>query len=306
MASPITVRLLTLNNTATDATTHALPSATPTSGAVLTASVVNVIGSGTPTVPTAAGTNGLSGTWTQIATVTQDLIRTTTFRSVAASGVAGVLTFSFGGTTQSAFVAELHQWDGVTSDLIVQSKTAVVNGGTSGNFDGDPLAALSNPMNAVFFCMGATGSFIVPRMNNTQGTLAMLPAVAGTNTECSGLSAFTSSATLSPAFAVGGAGSDIAAIAMEIAWDGDLSIPTGSYELSGTIRRGGSPQSGATVRVFDRVRGFTSSTTTDGSGLWSVSVDVNTADQFSAWVEYETGGTKYRTLAPWAITAVTP
>lgn len=306
MAKKITPRLLTLNNTATDATTHALPSTTPTSGAVLTAYVHSLIAAGTPNTPTASGTNGLSGTWTAIGSAVQDQVRITAFRSVAASGVAGVLTFDFAAQTNSAFVAELHQWDGVTSNPIVQFKTAVVNAGTTGNFDGDPLAAFSNPMNATFFVMGATGSFVVPRMNNTEGVMMMLPAVAGTNAEASAMSAFTPGTNLSPDFAVGGAGSDIVAIAMEMGWDGDTSIPTGSYEISGTAVDGVTPLSGATIRVYDRVRGFVSETTSNGSGVWSVSVDVNTASQFAVFGEYEDGGTTYQAYAPWSITGATP
>jgi hypothetical protein len=88
--------------------------------------------------------------------------------------------------------------------------------------------------------------------------------------------------------------------------DGVTSIPTGSYEIAGAVTLSSSPVSGATVRVVDRVRGLVSATTTNGSGEWSVSVDVNTADQFAAVVEYEDGGQKYNAPAPWAITAVTP
>jgi len=83
-------------------------------------------------------------------------------------------------------------------------------------------------------------------------------------------------------------------------------IPTGSYEISGTVTDGGVAVSGATVRVIDRVRGLVSSTTTNGSGIYAVSVDVNTADQFAAFVEHTDGGDDYQALAPWGITAVTP
>jgi hypothetical protein len=96
---------------------------------------------------------------------------------------------------------------------------------------------------------------------------------------------------------------NLLAFAVETAFDNDFAIPTGAYSLSGTVTESASPVSGATVRVIDRTRNLTSTTTTDVNGDWSVSVDVNTAGQFAAMAEWDDAGTKYQALAPWSITA---
>lgn len=83
----------------------------------------------------------------------------------------------------------------------------------------------------------------------------------------------------------------------------DTGIYAGAYSLSGEVLNGGTPVSGATVRVIDRVTGLSSTAITNGSGLWSLAVEHNDADRYAAYAEYENGGTKYCDVAYWAITA---
>lgn len=295
--------ILTRGSSSSDATSYAATSVTPTSGRVLLAYCASQIGSGTPNTPTASGTNGFSGTWTAIANSVQDQTKITLFRSTAQSSVAGVVTFDFAGQTQIGACWQILQWQNVATTINVQSKTAVTNGGTSLNFNGDPLATFASEFNATYVCMAASGSFVTVRSNDTQGSLAQIPQGASSLNELGACYWRASGAVASPLLAVSGAGSDMVAIAIEVGHDGSFAIPTGAYALSGTVTSGGSPVSGATVRVIDRTRNLISSTTTNGSGAWSVSVDVNTADRFAAYAEYESGGTKYQALAPWALTA---
>lgn len=121
---------LTANSSNTDATSYATASVAPTSGQFLYA-VICSLKATTPDTPTASGTNGLSGTWTQIGTTVTlqtpagNFIGVSRFRSVATSSVAGVLTFSFGANTQLAGV-----WDLIQSPF-VSSGTPVVQSGSS-------------------------------------------------------------------------------------------------------------------------------------------------------------------------------
>lgn len=295
--------LLTRGSSTTDATSYATGSVTPTNGRVLLAFCATQITAGTPNTPTASGTNGLSGTWTAIANSVQDQTKITLFRSVATSSVAGVLTFDLAGQTQLSACWEILQWQNVATTINTQSKTAVTNGGTSLNFNGDPLAAFASSFNGTYVCAAVSGSFITVRGSDTQGTLAQIPHAATSAGEINACDFYSAGEVSSPSIACSGAGSDFVAVAIEVAHDGSFAIPTGAYTLSGSVTSGGSPVSGATVRVIDRTRNLISSTTTNGSGAWSVSVDVNTADRFAAYAEYESGGTKYQALAPWALTA---
>ncbi len=302
MAGAPTHTLLTRGSSSTDATSYAATSVTPTSGRILLAYCATQIGAGTPNTPTASGTNGFSGTWTEIANAVQDQTKITLFRSTAASSVAGVLTFDFAGQTQIGACWQVLQWQNVASTINVQSRTAVANGATSLSF-GSPLSAFASPFNTTYVCAAASGSFITVRATDAVGVLAQVPQAASAIGEIGACDWVSSGAVLAPALACSGAGSDLVAVAIEVAHDGSFAIPTGAYSLSGTVTSGGSPVSGATVRVVDRTRGYVSTATTNGSGAWSVSVDVNTADRFAAFAEYENGGTKYQALAPWALTA---
>lgn len=156
---------LTSGGSNTDATSYAAASVSPVSGQVIIAAVVSLKAT-TPDTPTASGTNGFNGTWTQIgSTVTVQTpagnwIGLSLFWSVASSNTAGVLTFSFGGNTQLAGV-----WDILTSPFIntatpvVQSKTATsTDSSTTMSITLD--AALSAPANWVLgaFAHQASGS----------------------------------------------------------------------------------------------------------------------------------------------------
>lgn len=113
----------------TDATSYAAASWTPTDGRVITAVVTNYRSAGSPDTPTASGTNGLNGTWTQFSTVTVGNVRMTAFWSVATSGVAGVLTFDFGGSTQSAAAWWIEEWSNTntTTPVIAANTTTFTN-----------------------------------------------------------------------------------------------------------------------------------------------------------------------------------
>lgn len=220
MASAPTYALLTRGSSSTDATSYAASSVTPTSGRVLLAYCATQITAGTPNTPTATGTNGLSGTWTAIANSVQDQTKITLFRSTAASSVAGVLTFDLAGQTQLGACWGIVQWQNVATTINVQSKTAVTNGGTSLNFNGDPLAAFANGFNATYCCMAASGSFITVRGTDAQGTMAQIPQASSSLTELAACDFFSSGEVNSPSLACSGAGSDLVAVAIEVAHDG--------------------------------------------------------------------------------------
>lgn len=107
--------------------------------------------SGGGDLPTLSGTNGFSGTWTQIQTVVAGVQRDTVFWSVATSGTAGVITANHGGTSQAGFSWALVRAAGAnTSTPVTQSKTATGTSATpSVTLDSSPDAA-----NAVFGSVG--------------------------------------------------------------------------------------------------------------------------------------------------------
>lgn len=144
---------ITANGNNSSGTSFATASVAPVSGQFLYA-VICSLKATTPDTPTASGTNGLSGTWTQIGTTLTlqtpagNFIGVSRFRSVAASSVAGVLTFSFGGNTQLGGL-----WDLLQSPF-VSSGTPVVQSGTNTDTTASTAlpaitlgAALSNFMN---------------------------------------------------------------------------------------------------------------------------------------------------------------
>src|SRR5690348_149654 len=106
---------LTANSSNVDATSYATASVSPTNTRFLYA-VVTTLKATAPDTPTASGTNGFNGTWTQIGTTVTlqtpagNFIGISRFWSIATSGTAGVLTFDFAGNTQLAAV-----WDVIQS-----------------------------------------------------------------------------------------------------------------------------------------------------------------------------------------------
>jgi hypothetical protein len=219
MAGATTHTVLTRGSSSTDATSYAASSVTPVSGRILLAYCATQISAGTPNTPTASGTNGLSGTWTAIANSIQDQTKITLFRSTAASSVAGVLTFDLAGQTQIGACWQILQWQNVATTINVQSQTAVANGSTSLSF-GTPLSAFSADFNTTYVCGAASGSFITLRSTDTVGVLAQIPQACSSLNELAACDWISNAAVTAPALACSGAGSDIVAIAIEVAHDG--------------------------------------------------------------------------------------
>ena len=219
MANAITPNLLVQGNSGTDATSYTT-AATPTlvSGTVVTAWVATLISAGTPNTPTCTGTNGLNGTWTAITNVVQDQIKLTLFRSTTTSTTAGTLTFDLSGQTNSAAGWNIVAWDNVATTINAQSTTGVANGGTAPTFSA--LSAFGAGFNATYVAMAAAGSFLTTRGNNTQGLMLQIPQASISNGEISGADFFSPGEVNSPSVGVSGAGSDIVAIAIEVAHDG--------------------------------------------------------------------------------------
>lgn len=103
---------------------------TPVSGQIIVAAVASLKAT-TPDTPTVSGTNGFNGTWTQVGTTVTiqtpagNFIGLSVFWTLASSGVAGVVTFAFGGNNQLAMLYDLVTSPFVnTTTPVVQSKTA--------------------------------------------------------------------------------------------------------------------------------------------------------------------------------------
>ncbi len=216
---------LTQNSSNTDSSTMTLASVTPTNGRPLILFVTSLF-SAAPTTPTATGTNGFSGTWTAIGSVTVGNRRLTMLRSVATSSVAGVVTIDWGGETQLARAAALHQGVNLSSAVPVQFKTASSSGGAALNFDADPLAAFAAPFNVTLgaFAYSATSAI----------TLTNVSQLANGITASDGLQLTPFGAPLaitSPNTTIGSG--DVLGIVAEFTQDGsDISAGglTGSFE----------------------------------------------------------------------------
>ena len=175
---------LTANSSASAATSYALASVAPTSGRVLYLAVISVKAT-TPDTPTVSGTNGFSGTWTQIGTTLTlqtpagNFIGVSRFWSVAASSVAGVVTVSYGAATQLGAV-----WDLLTSPF-VNATTPIVQSGTNTDTSSSTAlpaltlgSALANAMNWVIYV-------VAEQVNSTPsvtiaGTVQPYPNQTGT------------------------------------------------------------------------------------------------------------------------------
>lgn len=212
-------QLILINSSTTDGASHTTAAATPVSGAVYEAWVVNLIAAGTPNVPTCAGTNGFNVTWTQVETVVQDQLRLTIFRGVAGSAVAGTLTFDYAGQTNSAAVWGLNRWFNTAATLNVQSRTGTVDAGTAITW-ASALAAFGSGFNPTYVVAAAAGAFVTVRGDNAQGTMAMLSSASASNGETGAAPFYSAGEVSSPAIGCSGGGSDMVAIALEIAHDG--------------------------------------------------------------------------------------
>lgn len=153
-------------HTGTNATTYATTSYTPTSNALVLATVINTLIAGA-TVPTFAG-NGL--TWVEVATVTYNagVNRITLFRAMGSSPSAGVGTASFGGATQNSCSVRVQEFQGAVttgsggSGAVVQSGT----GAATGTAASVTLSALTVSTNSVF---AVAGNLTIPYAGTVEG-----------------------------------------------------------------------------------------------------------------------------------------
>lgn len=156
---PISITALTSGTSATDLTSYATASISPTANRLVIAVVAASTGSG-QTTPTASG--GGMTTWTQVNSFIHGVSGVTTmFRALQASPGSGTLTFSFGAVTQVRCLWSVFEISGIDtggtngSAAIVQSATNNAAPGTSltvtlsafGNVDNGTIGAFyaSNP-----------------------------------------------------------------------------------------------------------------------------------------------------------------
>lgn len=229
-----------IGSSATDATSYTTASWTPVSGRPTFVAVATAIAAGTPNTPTATGTNGWNTTFTAVANSVQDQIKITVFRVVPVSSVAGTITFDLSAQTQTgaAWMA-VDVVNAVSSGFVIQSKTAVTNGGTSLTFDADPLATLTSTFNGVLAFAASSGALTTVRGNNTQGLMLQIPVASSGVNEAGGpniCAFFAGGGVTSPSLAVSGAGSDIVAVAMEVGHDGSGLSSGGSNTTVPTFR----------------------------------------------------------------------
>lgn len=148
-------RRLTGSGSNTDATSYAMTSVTPTVGRPLVA-LIETLYSAPPTAITLSGTNGVGATWTtRNASLTQGNRRFQLLTSTPASGVAGVVTITSGGSeTLLAAAWSLYELINVSSEVPVQ---VVINNGGSVTSLALTLAAFASPWNMTFagFCTSA-------------------------------------------------------------------------------------------------------------------------------------------------------
>ena len=139
---------------------------------------------GTSTVPTVTGA---SGTWTQIATVTDSSgnRRVTLFRDLSASPGSGALTIDFAGQVQTTIAWSIDEFSGTDttgthgSGALVQSVTHATTSGATTGFT-ITLAALGSANNAAYGALrnnagGAVtvGTGFTSLSNQTAGSLVM-------------------------------------------------------------------------------------------------------------------------------------
>lgn len=148
----ITVSQLTGGQSATDATSYATASISPSANKLVLVTVFSE--AGTASAPTVTGA---SMTWTQIDTQAQSGRRVTVFRSLNASPGSGALTIDFGANTQDNIMWTVEEFTGMDitgtngSGAIVQVTKNTVSGGTALTVT---LAAFSNVNNATYGAFG--------------------------------------------------------------------------------------------------------------------------------------------------------
>lgn len=155
---------------ASNASSYATGSITPTANRLVLAAVSNFRGgSGAIEIPTLTG-NGL--TWVQVATVQSANAnlgrRVTVFRAMGASPSAGAVTIDFAGATQSNCAWSIIEFSDIDtsgtdgSGAVVQSKTASNTTGTAGTADFD--AAFGDAVNNATYSaltMGGGGTDVI-------------------------------------------------------------------------------------------------------------------------------------------------
>ncbi|UOF81219.1 putative transglutaminase [Caudoviricetes sp.] len=285
---------------ALDQTSYATASVTPTSGRTSFLVSLALRAAGTITTPTASGA-GL--TWTGQTPVANaaGTLKLTVFSAPNTAPSAGAVTVDFAGQTQDAHAHLIFEVDEATG--VVQIVSGSVTAGTTYNMTAAAAAATGNALLAIFGCAVNTGSlrpeqgYVVPASSS-----AAVVAVP-----------FRDAAGLSLAFGFRPEISDLTCTVTQGSGDGigflielrnPNAVQAGSYTLSGTVTTdGATPVSGATVRVIDRTTGDSKTTTTDVNGDWSMSVSSNTAGRYAAMAEYEDGGDRFNSPAPWYLTA---
>ncbi len=152
----ITATLKTSGSSASNATSYATASITPTASRLLLLSVANNVFSGTATTPTATGGGGL--TWVQVTTVASGTYRTTLFRAMKPSGLtSGTVTIDFAGATQQRCAWSITEFASMITagtdgaGAIIQSGVTSAATGTTGLVT---LGAFTATENATFGAFG--------------------------------------------------------------------------------------------------------------------------------------------------------
>lgn len=290
------------SQSATDASSYATASYTPTTGRTTIAAVVAYRAAGSITNPTATQTS-LTLTLRLSVVAPGGLAELHVFTAPSTgSPAAGVLTFDFGGQTQDGAAFLVLEVDADVADIIVQSVTNTVAAGTGYTLTlpGAVASALNGTL--AIIAADANSSTLRPEVgygSPTPPNLAAMPMPFRDATPFSLAMGFR--ATADTACVVTQSSANGMGVLIELL--NPNAIQAGAYALSGVVEDNGSPISGATVRVIDEVTGDSKTTTTNGSGEWSLSVNHNTAARYSAMVNYENGGTKYNALAFFDLTA---
>lgn len=284
----------------TDATSYATISITPTTG--WTTILVSLAHRAAGSIPDPTATQ-TSLTFTRRAAIAAPggAVKLSVFTAPSvASPSAGTCTVDFGATTLDSHTYFVFEVDSDVADILAQAAvTGTVTAGTTYNLAlGSAAASLGN---ALLVLMGndinsgalrCEQGYLVP--NSSTAPAVNVPARDAAGFTLSfGFRADTSdtTATVTQSSANG------CGIILELV--NPRAIQAGAYALSGTVldTDGVTPVSGATVRVIDRTYGDSKTATTNGSGVWSLSVNSNAADRYAAYVEYESGGNHYSDVA---------
>lgn len=291
------------SQSATDASSYATASYTPTTGRTTIAAIVSYRAAGSITNPTATQTS-LTLTLRESVVAPGGLAELHVFTAPSTgSPAAGVLTFDYAGQTQDGAAFMVFEVDADVADIIVQSVTGTVAAGTTYTMTlpGAVASALNGTL-AIIAC-DANSSVLRPEVGYTSPTP---PNVAVMAMPFRDATPFTLAMGFRPvadtACVVTQGSSNGMGVLLELR--NPNAIQAGAYTLSGVVEDNGTPISGATVRIIDEVTGDSITTTTNGSGVWSQSVNFNTANRYSAMVNYTDGGSqRYNALAYFDLTA---